>query len=185
MTGGRWRHRPDGLAIEPGRLRSPPGSGARRPVTATSVDVVVVAFGAPELLDALPRGPRRTTSRCVVVDNSSDADGAGRVASATAPLRRSRDATSGSPAGSTWAWPTGERPTDDVLLLNPDARSPPGAWPSCSVPAGHPGTGLRGPGPGRRTGGATARVGWPFPTPLGAWVEAVGLGRLRAGRPTS
>lgn len=26
---------------------------------------------------------------------------------------------------------------------------------------------------------APARVGWPFPTPSGAWLEAVGLGRLR------
>ncbi len=26
-----------------------------------------------------------------------------------------------------------------------------------------------------------ARVAWPFPTPLGAWVEAVGLGRWRRG----
>ncbi len=27
--------------------------------------------------------------------------------------------------------------------------------------------------------GAPARVGWPFPSPLGAWVEAIGLGGLR------
>jgi GT2 family glycosyltransferase len=27
--------------------------------------------------------------------------------------------------------------------------------------------------------GASVRVWWPFPTPLGAWIEAVGLGGLR------
>lgn len=70
----------------------------------------------------------------------------------------------------------------DVLLLNPDAQVDP-----AGVHALH-----------RRLGedrslacvapaqvdleGATARVSWPFPSPSGAWLEALGLGRLRQQR---
>ena len=50
-------------------------------------------------------------------------------------------------------------------------------WSSASTPA--PGWPAWHPAQVDGSGGGEARVGWPFPTPLGAWVEAVGLGRLR------
>ena len=77
---------------------------------------------------------------------------------------------------------TGDPGPDDLLLLNPDASITPDAIArlrdqlqaaddlACVAPAQlDPVT------------GEEARVGWPFPTPARAWLEALGLGRLGGG----
>ncbi|NTV39742.1 MAG: glycosyltransferase, partial [Demequinaceae bacterium] len=71
----------------------------------------------------------------------------------------------------------------DVLLLNPDARITGG-----SVLHMHellrrqPRVAAMGAEQRSPDGERPVRVWWPFPTPWGAWVEAVGLGRLRRSR---
>ena len=143
-----------------------------------AVEVVVVAFGAPELLDAC-LGALEGTLPDVVVDNSSRADV--RVVGERHGARyidpgRNLGFAGGVNVGLAHRGAT----TDDVLLLNPDARVTPGdvdrlhrclrATPhlACVAPRQVDGS-----------GGGDDRVGWPFPTPIGAWVEAVGLGALR------
>lgn len=144
----------------------------------TAVEVVVVAYGAPELLDAC-LGALEGTLPVVVVDNSSRAD-----VGVVSQRHRARYVDPGRNLGFAGGVNVGlahrRSPTDDVLLLNPDARVAPGdvdrlqrflrAAPrlACVAPRQVDGT-----------GGGDDRVGWPFPTPLGAWVEAVGLGALR------
>jgi len=144
----------------------------------TSVEVVVVAFGAPELLDTC-LGALAGALPVLVVDNSSRADV--RVVS---ERHRARYIDPGRNLGFAGGVNLGlshrRSTTDDVLLLNPDARVTPGdvdrlhrdlrATPrlACVAPRQVDGS-----------GGGADRVGWPFPTPLGAWVEAVGLGTLR------
>jgi GT2 family glycosyltransferase len=71
-------------------------------------------------------------------------------------------------------------PAADVLLLNPDASITPGGvaqlhrclWARAEL-------GCVGPAQVDPDTGVPARVGWPFPTPWGAWVEALGLGSFR------
>ncbi len=139
-------------------------------------DVVVVAFGAPDLLaSCLARLDRRFP--VVVVDNSSDA-------SVRAVVEKN-GATYIDP-GSNLGFAAGvnlglarRQGTDDVLLLNPDATIDPddvlrlheqlhhSADVACVAPIQVD------------QAGEQARVGWPFPTPVGAWIEALGLGVLR------
>ncbi|HXW39259.1 MAG TPA: glycosyltransferase family 2 protein [Acidimicrobiales bacterium] len=143
---------------------------------APPVRAVVVAFGAPDLLDpclaALAGGPP-----VMVVDNSSDAHvrsvvirhradyvdpgrNLGFAGGVNVGLQRHRGA--------------------DILLVNPDATITPDQIAvlhhclrgeerlACVAPSQvSPGTAL------------PERVGWPFPTPLGALLDAAGLGRLR------
>ena len=67
-----------------------------------------------------------------------------------------------------------------MLLLNPDAVI---EAPSIRVLHSRlqqdPTLAAVAPAQREPTDGTQARVGWPFPTPSGAWVEAAGLGRLR------
>ncbi len=158
---------------------SPP-SAAPGPVPPGGGDplVVVVAFHAPDLLD-----------RClaelgdgfdvVVVDNSSDDRVAGRRPTPRRPLRRPgsqprlrrrrqpRDHRAGWAATSCCSTPT-------------PPSLPPGARALHAALRRRPGPGRRGPAPVMTPGtGRTARVAWPFPTPGGAWLQAVGLGRVR------
>jgi glycosyltransferase involved in cell wall biosynthesis/GT2 family glycosyltransferase len=71
----------------------------------------------------------------------------------------------------------GTRP--DVLLVNPDARLTPGGLETMRKALARDrriaAVGARQTNPDT---GAPMRVWWPFPTPLGAWIEAFGLGRL-------
>jgi GT2 family glycosyltransferase len=144
------------------------------------VEVLVVAYGAPELLD-----------RClatlggglavVVVDNSSD------------PLVRAvvqrhgadyvdPGANLGFAGGVNAGTARRHLPHADLLLLNPDAEISPdavgrlhrclGAMPDAACVA---------PDQTDPGGHEHARVAWPFPTPLGAWAEAAGIGRHRHG----
>jgi len=141
------------------------------------VDVVIVAFGAPDTLAGALEG-LAGSQPVVVVDNSSSPDTA-RLAHAAGARYVDAGANLGFGAAVNAALehlgPSGR----DVLLLNPDARITPENLVrlhgllladdglACVAPAQH--------GP---AGGAT-RARWPWHTPASAWLEAVGLARWR------
>ncbi|CAM3639764.1 glycosyltransferase [Isoptericola cucumis] len=146
-------------------------------------EVVVVAYGSPDLLRAALE-PLAGTYLLTVVDNSS--------------LPRVREITElaggryldpgrngGFAAGVNHALAHRQAPGADVLLLNPDAVvAPEDVLALQRALHAAPGTASVGP---RQVDehGVPARVAWPFPSPAGSWLEAVGLGRLRrtpAGR---
>jgi glycosyltransferase involved in cell wall biosynthesis/GT2 family glycosyltransferase len=157
---------------EPG----PPRPDPSRDGLDGDVLVVVVAYHAPDLLDRC-LAELAGGFAVIVVDNSSD----GQVA-AVAAARGAEYIDPGRNLGFAGGVRLGcdRRQGRDVLLLNPDASIPPSgiralhrklrADPCLAAvaPAQHD--------PDHHT---SARVGWPFPTPCGAWLEAVGLGRLR------
>ncbi|HVA03640.1 MAG TPA: glycosyltransferase family 2 protein [Acidimicrobiales bacterium] len=142
------------------------------------LDVVVVAYGPPDVLAgalaALGQG-----YPTVVVDNSSSPATAA-VVSAAGARYVDPGANLGFAAGVNVGLECLADPTRDVLLLNPDARITPDALDrlhhelqarprvACVAPAQHtPGS------------AASARARWPWHTPAGAWAEAVGLTRRR------
>ncbi len=138
------------------------------------IDVVVVAFGAPELLEAC-LATLGEAYPVLVVDNSSDAavravaerHGAGYV---------DPGENLGFAGGVNLGLAKRERSAADVLLLNPDASITPEGVAQLASRL-HATDDLAGVAPAQvDTEGRAARVGWPFPTPAGAWVEAVGLG---------
>ena len=143
------------------------------------VEVVVVAYGAPDLLDACLGALGGGFDVVVVVDNSSDAD-VHRVVEAHGADYVDPGRNLGFAAGVNLGIRRLSRPLGDVLLLNPDATVTPDAvarlssrlrsdpWLACVAPAQVD-----------PQDGTTARVGWPFPTPAGAWLEALGGGGLR------
>jgi GT2 family glycosyltransferase len=142
------------------------------------LEVVVVAYGAPELLDAC-LGALDTTHPVVVVDNSSD-PAVAAVAERHGVVYVDPGANLGFGGGVNLALRRPGRGRPDVLLLNPDAVIEPtailalhrrlreDAGVACVAPAQvEPGD------------GTAVRVAWPFPSPAGAWLEAIGLGGLR------
>jgi GT2 family glycosyltransferase len=146
---------------------------------ADEVEVLVVAYHAADLLDVcLAR--LEGTWPVVVVDNSSD-----QGVEAVARRHGARYVDPGSNLGFAGGVNVGlsrrSNTSADLLLLNPDASIDPAGVrtlrtflhsrddlacvaPAQSSPAGTTGT----------------RVAWPFPTPSGAWIDAVGLGGLRS-----
>ncbi|HEX7459427.1 MAG TPA: glycosyltransferase, partial [Acidimicrobiales bacterium] len=155
-----------------------PASTAPGPEPSATEDplVVVVAFHAPDLLD-----------RCltdlgdefdvVVVDNSSDARVA-RIADhhGTRYIDPGRNLGFGTGAN----LGCNQRRGRDVLLLNPDAGiAPDGVRALRAALEADPGLAAVAPRQYDPDHLDDARVGWPFPTPVGAWIEAAGLGRLR------
>ena len=145
------------------------------------VEVLVVAYGAPDLLGAclsalqgaLPGagggqllGPRRAVTV------------AGRHGAATTI----RAPTWGSPEESTSGGPGWADRVPMCLLLNPDAEiSPDGVARLATASTRRPG-GPAWPRPRPiRAHGEPARVGWPFPTPSAPGPRPLGLGRLRHG----
>jgi GT2 family glycosyltransferase len=74
------------------------------------------------------------------------------------------------------------RSSADVLLLNPDATID-RAGVDALVRCLHARSDRACVAPAQLdpSTGEPARVAWPLPTPFGAWVEAVGFGRLRRG----
>ncbi len=144
-----------------------------RPVT-----VLVVAFGAPDLLDACldALGGRFDA---VVVDNSSSA-GTRAVAEHHGARYVDPGTNLGFAAGVNRGLEEVDLATTDVLLCNPDARvSPEAVQQLREALARHDGLACVAPVQHAPGSDASDRVTWPFPTPWGAWVEAVGLGRLR------
>jgi glycosyltransferase involved in cell wall biosynthesis/GT2 family glycosyltransferase len=138
--------------------------------------VVVVAFHAADLLDRCLAALDRAFE-VVVVDNSSDPgvhDVAERHGAGYVDPGRNLGFAAGVNAG------CATRGRRDVLLVNPDATVTPDAVRRLGERL-HADPGLAAVAPAQRdpADSHAARVGWPFPTPSGAWLEAVGLGRLR------
>lgn len=147
-------------------------------MTRPAPHVLVVAYGATEDL-----------ARCVstlggvfdvtVVDNAGSAACRAVVAEAGAAYV-DPGANLGFAAGVNRGLAAIGQPWPDVLLLNPDAMIEATAVGALharlrSTPrAGVASPALTGPD------GVDQRVGWPFPSPLRMWREAVGLGRLSA-----
>ncbi len=142
--------------------------------------VVVVAYGAPDLLDGA-LGALGSRFDVTIVDNSSSAatrDVAEEHGATYLDPGRNLGFGSGVNVALRWLAENGERDRD-VLLLNPDARIS-----ADDVLAMHARLHARpriaavgatqiDPGTGR-----PARVWWPFPHPARAWLEAIGLGAL-------
>lgn len=145
---------------------------------AGDVDVLVVAYGAPGLLDRClsALGDRFSVD---VVDNSSDPE-VRQVAEGHGARYTDPGANLGFAAGVNLGITLRPRPDADLLLLNPDAQiDADGVEALARCLHRSPGLACVAPAQTDPSAGGTARVAWPFPTPLGAWVEAVGLGRLR------
>ena len=154
---------------------------ARAPLRATvhlpPLVVVVVAYGRPDLL-ARTLAPLGDHLDVLVVDNSSSAEVAGVTRRAGARYLDA-GANLGFAAAVNVALAGREDPVSDVLLLNPDAevgldvieelrrRLHGEARVATVAPAQC------------APGGQRQRVVWPFPTPWGACLQALGLGAVR------
>lgn len=143
--------------------------------------VVVVAYGSVDAL-ASCLGALGGGYPVVVVDNGSSV-GARRVAEGFGASYDDPGVNLGFAAAVNRAIGGLDLAGTDVLLLNPDAVVEPEVvevlrrelveQPRVAAVA-----------PSQRAPGSTVadRVLWPFPSPWGLWLEAVGLGRLRTGR---
>lgn len=148
------------------------------PAADRGVEIIVVAYGAPDLLRAAlePVADLPVT----VVDNSSLPE----IAALCAELGvRYLDPgrNGGFAAGVNHGLAHRQHPGADVLLLNPDARIEPEQIATLHrVLLADPG--LASVAPDQiDAAGRTARVEWPFPTPVNSWKQAVGLGRTQGG----
>ena len=140
------------------------------------VEVIVVAYGAPELLARAlePLGALPVT----VVDNSSSPE-VRRVAESAGVRYLDPGRNGGFAAGVNLGLAHRQLPDGDVLLVNPDARVEP-----ADVIALHRALladeSLAAVAPAQvDDDGRPQRVAWPFPSPAGTWVEALGLARFR------
>ncbi|MEO7447830.1 MAG: glycosyltransferase, partial [Humibacillus sp.] len=151
-------------------LGKPPPSGG--------IEVVVVAYGQPALLERAlaPLEGLPVT----VVDNSSSAEVRAVVARSSA-----RYVDPGRNGGFAAGVNEGLRRTDpnaDVLLVNPDAVIDRSSIDHLRAALAADGR-RASVGPAQfDSAGRSSRVTWPFPSPLGSWVDAVGLARLRRNR---
>ena len=144
--------------------------------TPRPVDVIVVAYGAPDDL-ARCLAPLRP-DRVLVVDNSSRADVA-EVCAAKGIRYIDAGCNRGFGAGVNLGLSHRRAPDSDVLLLNPDAVITDADIDRLQLHLlAEPD--LASVGPAQvDCHGQPARVGWPLPTPSRAWREALGLDRLR------
>lgn len=148
-----------------------PAGAAERPL-----EVILVAYGSAELVR---RALTPVASLPVtVVDNSSLPE----IAAICAELG-CRYVDPGRNGGFAAGVNAGLRergvPGGDVLLLNPDAVvSVADVRALQRALLAEPDLASVGPAQ-RDADGVGARVAWPFPSPWGTWLEAVGLGRLR------
>ena len=144
------------------------------------IEVLIVAFGAPELLDGCLEalGGRLPV---VVVDNSSD-ETVHEVARRHGATYHDPGTNLGFAGGVNVGMAHRLHPESDLLLLNPDAEITPeeiDGLEACLYAS--PRLACVAPAQTDPRDHRPARVAWPFPTPLGAWAEAAGLGRLRRG----
>jgi len=135
---------------------------------------VVVAYGAPELLDLCLGGLEQAVP-VVVVDNSSNPnvrDVADRHGAAYVDPGTNLGFAGGVNIG------IAQAEGRHVLLVNPDAvLTPAGIAGLVAALEADPRVAVVAPAQSGPDG--PARVAWPFPTPSGAWLEAAGLSRLR------
>jgi GT2 family glycosyltransferase len=143
--------------------------------------VVVVAYGSPDLLrrtlEPLSPTPGTAQRAVLVVDNSSSAQ-IRAVCRDTGATYVDSGRNRGFGSGVNLALGCLDD-GDDILLLNPDAVV-------SREDIGRLAAALRADPQLASVAPALVdeedralRVAWPFPTPFGAWLEAVGLGRLR------
>jgi GT2 family glycosyltransferase len=139
------------------------------------LDVIVVAYGAPELL-AKALGPVAALD-ITVVDNSSSPE-VREVAERFGAVYVDPGRNGGFAAGVNEGLRHRRHPHGDVLLLNPDAVVSMAAVAELRrVLDGD--SRLASVGPSQvDPAGIQTRVTWPFPTPGRTWLEAVGLSRL-------
>lgn len=152
-----------------------PDSGATEPP-----HVLIVAYGSPDLLDGCltQLGPGLPVT---IVDNSSlDAT------RAVATRHGARYVDAGSNRGFAGGVNLGLDAIEasgggsDVLLLNPDARiDRAGVLRMHELLHASPRLAAVGATQTDPASGTPVRVWWPFPSPAGAWIEAIGLGGLR------
>lgn len=145
--------------------------------------VVVVAYGDPGDLD-VSLECLNATLRVVIVDNSSSRETAA-VAARHGATYIDPGTNLGFGAGVNVALASlrADGDVSDVLLLNPDARvTPAGVRRMHKLLHESPSLAAVGAIQSDPDSGEEARVWWPFPHPLRAWVEAIGLGALNRGR---
>lgn len=152
---------------------------ARQATTSTSgrgPEVIVVAYHSADLL-ARSLGPLAELP-VTVVDNSSDPS-VREVCRALGVRYLDPNGNRGFAAGVNHGLAHRQLPGADVLLLNPDAFvTPTGVKALHEALLADPW--LASVGPSQVDGtGKESRVMWPFPSPWGAVLEAIGLGRLR------
>ncbi|WEG09201.1 glycosyltransferase [Microbacterium horticulturae] len=147
-------------------------------------DVLVVAYGSPDGLDeslAALSGRLPIT----VVDNSSlpeTQDVANRHGARYIDAGGNRGFAGGVNIGLRALADAGQGDRD-VLLLNPDARIDADAVAVMQRALHvHPRVAAVGATQTEPDSGARVRVWWPFPSPWGAWLEAVGLGPLNRAK---
>lgn len=147
------------------------------------VHAIVVAYGAPSKLESCADALGEEIP-FTVVDNSSSRD-VRAVALRRGATYLDPGTNLGFASGVNLALQTvvTERP-QDVLLLNPDAIFAGEHVGALSAQLHRPGNERVAAVSPRLVGtdGTTQRVLWPFPSPGRAWLEAVGLGRLRSRR---
>jgi glycosyltransferase involved in cell wall biosynthesis/GT2 family glycosyltransferase len=166
------------------RVAAGPGAG-RRPAAGidgpqSGLDVVVVAYGPPDVLGTCLAALAGTV-RPIVVDNSS--------LPATRELVERHGGVYVDP-GRNLGFAAGvnlglrhRRHDGDVLLLNPDAVITPEAIGRLRRRlVDDPTLGVVAPAQVDPADGTPAQILWPVPTPTGAWLDAVGLGRWRGRR---
>ncbi|MDC5697686.1 glycosyltransferase [Intrasporangium calvum] len=142
------------------------------------VDIVVVAYGAPDLLRSALQPLRGET--VLVVDNSSSPE-VRAVCSELGVRYVDPGHNGGFAAGVNVGLRERRSESSDVLLLNPDARiEPSGIRQLTAALRARPDLASVSPRL-RDPQGDDERVLWPFPTPFGAWLDALALGRHRRG----
>lgn len=142
------------------------------------VEIIVVAFGAPDLLrKALaPIAGMPTT----VVDNSSLPEIAALCAELGARYINS-GGNIGFAAAVNLALADRLAPGADVLLLNPDARIERDQIGALQA-ALHSAPDIASVGPEQiDESGQSGQIEWVFPSPVNTWLAAAGLGRLQRG----
>lgn len=148
------------------------------PATGRGVEVVVVAYGRPDLLDAALRPVLDLP--VTVVDNSSSPEVAA-VCERLGVRYLDPGRNGGFGAGVNHALARRLDPDADVLLLNPDAVVTPDdlrRLHAALLDDPH----LASVAPSQvDEEGRPARVTWPFPSPARVWLEAAGAGRLGRG----
>lgn len=179
---GRDSRVTDMEAVDPLTSASTPASPLTstpvpRPDEPTGIVAIVVAYGAPVLLDRCLAALDGAVP-VVVVDNSSRID-VQRIAEEFGATYIDPGRNLGFAGGVN----KGLAITDqaDVLLLNPDATIR-GADVLALARVLRNDPGLAAVAPSQVGPDGEARVAWPFPTPVGAWIEALGLGRWRRRR---
>jgi len=156
-------------------------AAADEPGPPPGLEAVVVAYGAPALLERA-LAPLTGELPVTVVDNSGDPE-VRRVAEAAGARYLDPGANLGFGSAVNVALRDRRVPGSDVLLVNPDARvSADAARALHRRLRADPGLAAVGPAQSDEDG-TPARVRWPFPTPAGAWRQAAGLGLPAATGP--